>query len=331
MAGRLRKEGATRRDREDAARLQRAGTHGDTVLAHINPAEARLLDALADGLLDGGGRNPRTGLLSFGMSDGESGRGGDSNPGGVGGGPAGGNTGGGIGGNTAGGMGGLGGGYDGSTVDGLGGFSSRGQLGYRAYDALKQPAIESLLAAPNFATPGMRFDQYAQPDTFARLYQEYMRPSLAAPGRLSAPNARGPGVMGSVVSQLAGGPFSAMMGIGAAMGRASSAATQAASAKEDAARSGHNSGGRNHWTDDPDHNPVNELAGLVGEAAGTRSGAETSERAAPPGYAVNPAGQIVPLPGGDRERGGLPRPVENLLYDYIWRGRQGSALGGWGW
>lgn len=101
--------------KKTAKALQAMGTKGDNILAHINAEEATLLDMLADGKLDGGGINPTTGLKSFGMADGESGRsGGDANAGGVGGGPTGGQTGGGIGGNTAGGQGGLGGGYGGA-------------------------------------------------------------------------------------------------------------------------------------------------------------------------------------------------------------------------
>jgi hypothetical protein len=101
--------------KKTAHALQAMGTHGDDILAHINAKEATLLDMLADGRLDGGGTNKRTGLKAFGNTDGESGRsGGDANPGGVGGGPTGGQTGGGLGGNTAGGLGGLSGGYGGA-------------------------------------------------------------------------------------------------------------------------------------------------------------------------------------------------------------------------
>lgn len=44
-----------------ARRVQAAGRMGDSVLAHINPAEARLLDRVTDG----GSVNPDTGLLEF--------------------------------------------------------------------------------------------------------------------------------------------------------------------------------------------------------------------------------------------------------------------------
>ena len=44
-----------------AQRLQAMGRNGDTILAHINPAEAALLDRVTDG----GSVNPRTGLFEF--------------------------------------------------------------------------------------------------------------------------------------------------------------------------------------------------------------------------------------------------------------------------
>lgn len=52
--------------KQAAKKLERMGTDGDTILAHINPEEAAVLKA-------GGGsgkRNPRTGLLSFGGYEG---------------------------------------------------------------------------------------------------------------------------------------------------------------------------------------------------------------------------------------------------------------------
>ena len=44
-----------------AKKLQRMGQGGDSLLAHINPAEAQLLKAAGGS----GKRNPKTGLLSF--------------------------------------------------------------------------------------------------------------------------------------------------------------------------------------------------------------------------------------------------------------------------
>ena len=49
--------------REMAALLQNMGRGGDTILAHINPEEAMLLDAVTDG----GSINPVTGMPEFFM------------------------------------------------------------------------------------------------------------------------------------------------------------------------------------------------------------------------------------------------------------------------
>jgi hypothetical protein len=57
--------------KKTAKALQAMGTKGDTVLAHISPREATLLDMLSDGKLDGGGLNPSTGLRSFDRGDSE--------------------------------------------------------------------------------------------------------------------------------------------------------------------------------------------------------------------------------------------------------------------
>lgn len=163
--------------RKTAKKLQAMGTNGDDILAHINKAEAHLLDVLADGKADGGGRNPKTGLRSYGMTDGESGgfggsSGQDSNPGGVGGGPAGGNTGGGIGGNTDGGLGGQGGGYDGSTVDGRGNYAGMAQAAPAQAPVARRPVSpminETFLGLP------------AQPKTYGAF-----TPATSIPGKIA--------------------------------------------------------------------------------------------------------------------------------------------------
>ena len=60
--GRMKPDGETETALHKAARmLQGLGRHGDTVLAHISPAEARLLKAKGGA----GTVNPRTGLLEF--------------------------------------------------------------------------------------------------------------------------------------------------------------------------------------------------------------------------------------------------------------------------
>lgn len=291
--------------------LAEAGRLGDDRVTRLIPAEAALLRRSGGA----GTRNPASGLLEYWGGD-------DSDDGGMSGSE----------GNDSVGSGGRSGdSKSGDTMSGENsgggdyyGLNARSQIGYGRFS---QPAVESLLAAPNFAMPGVSFTQYAPQDTWGRAWQEYMTPHPAAmaatPGRLGVPNAHGPGIMGSVVSQLVGGPMAAVMGVGAAMGRASSKETQEASAKEDAARSGHNSGGNQG------SHSVQAMDAALSEMAGAQSGAQTAQlpQAPPPGYTVNPAGQIVPIGGGD-DRRGLPQPVENLLYDYIWRGRQGS---GWGW
>ncbi len=351
--GNLKRKPTSRRDAADAARLQKAGEHGDTILAHINPAEARLLDLLADQKLDAP-RNPKTGLLTFGMSDAEGPSGHDSNPGGVGGGPAGGNTGGGIGGNTAGGLGGEGGGYNGSTVSGYGGYSNLG--GYMAglvqapYDPAKTP-IESLLAAPNFAPPGMSFTQYSPPDTLGRLVETYLYgppPNYVArglvPGQHGMPTGLGPGIARKAVTTFGGPMMSGMMDLGVHMDMAMSPESRAKSLAENQATGAKNSTG----SELSSLSSRDRASGAASRAAGATSGAETTAQLKdaaqptsvtappggmniPPGYTVNPAGQIIPLPGatGSRTLTGLPQPVQNLLMDYIWRGRSNGGLLGW--
>jgi hypothetical protein len=332
------------RDKADALRLQSKGRMGDTILAHINPAEARLLDQLADGLLDGGGRNPKTGLLSFGMSDSEGPSGHDSNPGGVGGGPAGGQTGGGIGGNTAGGLGGSGGGYDGSTVNGYGGYTD-GWGGVNAFGVnMSKPSIanmtldqiqsvlkdtwdtidEDRFGAWAGRDKPKRDDGWAPQDTAFRALQEWWEgPPAGVPGRFGMPNAKGPGLLGTAITNLSGPYMSAVLGVGGAMGRASSQATQEASAAEMSSRGSRNSTGQQaSEADILGYNP----GGLYDEIApaGTASGAQTAQQPQiPPGYTQNPAGQIIPLPGNNRSA--MRDPIQNLLYDYLLRG--GSGFG----
>jgi hypothetical protein len=328
--------------------LAEAGRRGDDRVTLLTEREAALLKARGGA----GTRNPASGLLEYNNS-GDSDDGSSSNTS-----SAGENTGGMDGtansgvsegpganggyGSNDGGYGGLGGygAYSGGPYGG--GQRSRG-LGGAAFGT---PSIESVLNAPSgYLAPGyedISFTQYAPQDTWGRVVQEYFNPhpglARAAPGRYGAPTAAGPGIMGTMAGMLTGQPMSAMMGIGAAMGRASSPATQAANAAAESARSGVNSGGNqgNHSVLDMDAK-IAARAALGGAApAGAASGAQTAEMVgAPgvaglsmaPGYTVNAAGQVVPTSEA-RTMTGLPAPVENLLADYIWRGRQGS---GWGW
>lgn len=321
MTGKMKKSlPPTDRDRADAARLQRAGRHGDTILAHINPEEAGLLDWLADRKIDAT-RNPKTGLLSFGMSDGESGRsGGDANAGGVGGGPAGGNTGGGIGGNTDDGTGGRSGGYGDSYGDSYGG---------RAAKALGDYYQDSYIN-------GMVDNPYAPKDTWERVLQELMNPSVPGPGRFGAPTVHGPGIVGTAVANMVGGPMSGLMGLGAAMGRAQSPAQQAASMAHNQSLGAQNSTGNENarlgHTVDALGSPVagsgsGGSGGLLGNGTAQSAAAGTIAQAGgltPP--TVQP-GQVMDTSGrGSNTLTGLPPVVQNLLMDYIWRGRQGTGF-----
>jgi hypothetical protein len=299
MADRLKKKPATRRDRDDAQRLQAAGTHGDTVLAHINPQEAHLLDVLADGLADGGGHNPTSGLLSFGMSDAESGgfggsSGNDSNPGGYGGGPAGGNTGGGLGGNTSDGSGGMSGNNYGVT-----------EAQYASIAKQLNDDIDSNYQGMFGTGFTDRTDGWGRPDTGYRALQEaWYGPAYNAPGRYGMPTGIGPGVVGTAIGSMVGGPMSLGMRMGDAMGRAQSQQERDNTAAGFGALGAHNSTGQDRNSSD----------GLGSRSAGLVSGS---------------AGLLGGTDSGAHTKSGLPQPVENLLMDYVWRGRQGKGLLGW--
>ena len=99
------------------------GRHGDTMLAHINAREARLLE-----LFGGSGTiNPKTGLLEFYDGGDGAGEGEPGDPGGVGGGDNGNGPGSGVGGDM--------GGYEGSFADQTEGIG--GSFGY--YEGLQPP------------------------------------------------------------------------------------------------------------------------------------------------------------------------------------------------
>jgi hypothetical protein len=321
--------------------LAEAGRLGDDRVTLLIPEEAALLKARGGA----GTRNPASGLLEYNNSgdsdtsesDNTSNAG--ENTGGMSGAPGSGVAGPegpGTGRGDGPGPDGIGDAYSGPYGDYAGRSRSGvsyGRLQSRAYDPMAQPAVESLLAAPSFKAPGMSFTQYAPRDTWGRVFQEYFNPSIRT-SKYGPTTGTNLGIMGAVTSFLSGQPMGMAMGWGAAMGRASSPATQAANAAAESARSAHNSGGNqgSHSLQDMDA----KMAALGGAApAGTASGAQTAELAGTvpglttaPGYTVNEAGQVVPTGGGRNTLTGLPTPVENLLADYIWRGRQG---GGFGW
>lgn len=309
--------------RKTARKLERLGTHGDTVLAHINPEERDLLDRLSDGKLDGGGVNRHTGLLSFGMADGESGgfggsSGQDSNPGGVGGGPAGGQTGGGIGGNTSDGQGGLGGGYGDHGYQGSVNQRKAEELGNYYRDNYIQGYVDS---------------PYAPKDTWMRVLQEWAYPSVPT-SRFGAPTAKDPGIVGTMVGHLAGGPMSAVMGVGGAMGRAQSPAAQAESMAHNQALGSQNSTGQDRDSSD----------GLGSQRPGGSSGSTVNQgllgdqtpgdgRSEVPTMDINkgtlPGVGSLTKDNSNSTPNVLPTLIQNSLADYIWRGRSGLGLGSW--
>ena len=361
MADKLRKKPATRRDQDDYARLKAAGEP-----AHINPVEDRLLRKLLpeyhgrvvkDGLLADAGRdgddrvtvlapkeqallgllggsgtiNPETGKLEFG-----DGMGGSDNPGGGHNGDSGPGSPGGGGGYGSGPSSSPGGSSPGGGMAGIGGNTGFGNFADDRSMYAGAPESEIGNYGGNVNWSEYTMNGYKPADTWGRMLQEYFNPSVPT-SKYGPTTGANLGIMGAVMSQLAGGPMSAMMGVGAAMGRASSPATQAASMAESQARGSMNSTGQDRDSSTglsfaeldarnvPGAASGSNTAGLLGNVAG-----DAPAGAVPAGYVVNPAGQVVPADSSrDRTMTGLPQPVENLLADYIWRGRQGSGLLGW--
>lgn len=346
MIGNLRHKPPTRRDQADHIRLKAAGEP-----AHINAGEARLLARLMPeaagpvvtrGLLaeagikgddrvtnltpaeaavlkrrgGAGTRNPATGMLQYNDSDNDGMSGGEGNDS-VGSSEG---TGPGVGGDT------MGGGSDNGTSMGL---------GYRSYDPATMPGIESLLDTPNGyraqGYEGLSMRQYSQPDTFGRLLDTYLYgppPSYRAlgqvPGRYGAPTGRGPGAVGTMAANFGGPMMSGLMSLGMHMDQAMSPETRAASMAANEAQGTKNSTGR-----DAQAPAALEAQASGTQYAGTASGAQAAQQPqVPPGYTMNPAGQIIPLPdsSGSNDRPAYQTPIRNLLLDYVLRGRRGGGL-----
>jgi hypothetical protein len=343
MAGKITRKPPTRRDQSDQALLGRQADHirlkaaGDP--AHINPAEARLLQTLMPeaagpvvtrGLLaeagrrgddrvtrlipaeaaalrsrgGAGTRNPATGLLEYNTSGGGGGEGGDNGVGGPGNGSAGTGPGQGVGGNTS--------------------FSDNYDVGWSGPES----DITDAATQPDWS--GYAMNGYKPADTWGRFFQELISPSLPSPGRFDPPTKAGPGIFGSFLSQvtpsLMGMPaFGLAMNIGGAMGRASSTETQAASAAEMGERGSMNSTGN-----DQRGLSVQEIDAKIAPA-GTASGAATAELPqVPPGWTLNPAGQLIPLPGSQGNgRPAYQDAATNTLLDYVLHGRAGGGLLKW--
>lgn len=359
MADRLKKTRPTRRDAVDRARLKlqgdpshinaredrllretmpeahgrvvtrgllaEAGRRGDDRVTLLIPEEAALLKARGGA----GTRNPESGLLEFWGGDngadsqgdkgseGDQGPGGSSGPGGQGVGP-------------------TGHGADSPAGPGNSDGSDRNGLGFRGYNPRSMPSIESLLNTPSgYRAPGyenISIDQYAPPDTWSRLLDVFRMgppPSYkalgAVPGRYGAPTGRGPGIMGTMAGFLTGQPMGMALGLGMKFDQAMSPETRAASLAENQATGAQNSGGNQQRGASVQEIDAKLAAMRGADAAGSASGANTAATP-PPGYTVNPAGQIVPMPGSQGDnRAAWKDPVQNLLADYIWRGPSGRG------
>jgi hypothetical protein len=363
MAGRMNVKPTTRRDAADAVRLKHAGDpahintreaallqrlmpeaagpvvtrgllaeagrRGDTAVTKLIPAEQALLKAHGGS----GTRNPATGLLEFG-----DGMGGSDNPGGghnADNGPSGtgGPSGGGYGGGGYGGPGG--GGYYGGDVNTKPDIANMSLA--QLQDQFSQRggwSIESLLSMPNnYRAPGYEdlpgAFQYSPPDTFGRLRDVALHgppPSYTergrVPGTYGAPTGLGPGFAKKAMSTLAAGPaapaLSGLMTLGGWMDQAMSPETRAASLDANQAQGAKNSTGRD---------PVSgmTMANMASATPGVRSGAETAPMTPPPGYTINPAGQVIPLPGGGNNRSPLRQPLRNAILDYLLSDTRGSG------
>jgi len=344
--------------------LAEAGRRGDDRVTLLIPEEAALLRARGGA----GTRNPVSGLLEFygdspGTSGGGGGEGGDNGVGGPGNGSAGTGPGQGPGPGDAG-YGNDYGGYASDYAGAMGyGFSNvGGQFGpngeglgisdISGFGMQDQNSIGAGGDMSNFAsyagalTDAAEEAGYAPLDTVYRLVQNivYGPPRSIArnvPGRYSAPNKYGTGVMGTMTGFLTGTPMGLGMRLGMNMAQSMSPEAQERSMAENQAIGAQNSGGREHWMDDKrftpgPYNPYTDGGRAADLPAGAASGAQTAEMGGSPGVnlggqvygaTVSPSGQMAPT-SDSRTLTGLPTPVENLLSDYIWRGRQGS---GWGW
>jgi hypothetical protein len=356
MADKLKKKQPTRRDAVDAARLKlagdpshinaredallretmpeahgrvvtsgllaEAGRRGDDRVTLLIPEEAALLKARGGA----GTRNPASGLLEYNTAGGGGGEGGDNGVGGPGNGSAG--TGPGQGpASDAGGYGGAGYGIGGYT--GFDNFANDTSM----YAGAPESTISDHNGSVNWSE--YAFNGYKPSDTWGRVLQEYFSPTVSV-SKYGPTTGANLGIMGAMAGMLAGGPMSGLMGIGAAMGRAQSPAEQAASMAHNQAMGAQNSTGQ----DRDSHTGLSfaeldarnvpgaasgaSTAGLLGEQLGVGGGG-TSTTA--PGVPTVTPGGLATTDDRNNTLTGLPVPVQNLLADYIWRGRQGTGFG----
>lgn len=251
-----------------AGMVQGFGRKGDTMLAHINPKEAAMLEKKRGA--KGPSYNPTTGIREF-WSDNDGGRDDNNGPGGggrgestaagegsastsgVGDGTAGtGNNG--RGDNGGGGSsfgGGLRGGY------GPGGFFSENE------DFSREDEISERAGGVNWNDYQMQ--NYKEAGTLGRLGQELTNPSIAT-SRMGMPNAQQYGILGPAMAMFGGPVMGLAMMAGAAMGRAQTPAEQAASMAEMSERGAKNSTGQDHSVQADSGANVGKMAGVTSVA-----------------------------------------------------------------
>lgn len=330
--------------------LAEAGRRGDDRVTLLIPEEAALLKARGGA----GTRNPASGLLEFygdspGTSGGGGGEGGDNGVGGPGNGSAGTGPGQGPGPGDAG-YGGDYGGYSSGVGYGFSNYGTPAGLSYSDisnFGGIGAPGAGSIGPGgdmSNFAgsigglTAAGIEAGYAPKDTWMRVLQEYFTPSVKTSpyGRTTGMNL---GIMGAAVGKLAGGPMSGLMGIGAAMGRAQSPAEQAASMAHNQALGAQNSTGQDRDSSTglsfaelsarnvPGAESGSSTAGLLAQQTGAVGGVGGTSTTAPGAVPTVTPGGLMQTDERDNTLTGLPQPIQNLLSDYIWRGRQGTGFG----
>jgi hypothetical protein len=320
--------------------LAEAGTGGDDRVTLLTAQERARLKRRGGS----GDRNPNTGLLQYG-----DGMGGSDNPGG------------GHNGDTGPGSPGSSGGYGGGTTSstsggGVSGYGANPGVGFgfsqspdpdrglsysdiSNFGGIGRPGagtigpngeMDSFAGRPGSLTNYGLEQEYAPRDTLKRLAQTaiFGPPKQYNPENVKgyAPTGQYPGLARKAMSTLAGpmGPaIGGLMTVGGWMRDSMSPETQATSMAENQAQGAKNSTGR----DNPPSAGNLEALAPGTQYAGTASGSQNASMPQiPPGYTMNPAGQIIPLPGQGKSRPAYQDPIRNLLIDYVLNGRQGRGF-----
>lgn len=242
-----------------AGMVQGFGRKGDTMLAHINPKEAAMLEKKRGG--KGPSYNPATGIREFFDGDSNSNGGTGDSVGGFG--DNGSLGGGGYSESSIGGPGGDGGNYadrsDGFGGGGLGGGYGPGGFFGENEDFSREDEISERAEGVNWNDYQMQ--NYKEAGTLGRLGQEIASPSQYTT-RLGMPNAQQMGILGPAMSMFTGPVMGLAMMAGAAMGRAQTPAEQAASMAEMSERGAKNSTGQDQSVQADSGTNVGKMAGV---------------------------------------------------------------------